>query len=117
LQLYFLNGSERGVLVDSGCAPDPEQVIFPDLGPRDLDLVINTHCDLDHCGGNHAVKIENPDMQIRCGEADRRLIEDPQTMWNLSYNAYDSEHGIHYDEANRKAIVHSLGEPQPVDWT
>ena len=122
LQLYFLNGSERGVLLDTGCAPDPERFVFPylhkiGLGPSDIDLVINTHCDLDHCGGNHAVKVANPSVQITCGEADRPLVEDPQTMWKLRYNAYEDEHDIHYNESNRKAIFDALGEPEPVDWT
>jgi glyoxylase-like metal-dependent hydrolase (beta-lactamase superfamily II) len=122
LQLYFLNGTERGALLDTGCAPDPERLIFPylreiGLEASDIDIVINTHCDLDHCGGNHAVKNANPQAQITCGEADRPLIENPQTMWDLRYNAYEAEHGIHYDEAGREAIFDSLGSSQPVDWT
>ncbi len=122
LQLFFLNGSERGVLLDSGCAPDPEKFVFPylnkiGLGPGDIDLVINTHCDSDHCGGNHAVKAANPGTQISCGEADRPLIENPETMWRLRYNAYEDEHGIYYSDDNRKAIFDALGEAQPVDWT
>lgn len=65
LSLYLLHGDIRTVLLDTGCAPDPERLIFPylrklGLAPADLDLVINTHPDLDYCGGNHAMKSPIP---------------------------------------------------------
>jgi hypothetical protein len=31
LQLYLLRGDARTVLLDSGCAPDPERLVFPYL--------------------------------------------------------------------------------------
>jgi len=122
LQLYLLLGSRRRVLLDTGCAPDPDRMVFPylrDIGlsAADLDLVINTHCDMDHCGGNHAVKLANPKVQITCGAKDRALIEDPQTMWDLRYNAYEKDHGIHYSESERQGIFAAMGSPQPVDAT
>lgn len=122
LQLYLLCGSKRCILLDSGCAPDPDRMIFPYLrsigmGPENIDMVINTHCDMDHCGGNHAIKRANPNVEITCGEKDRKLIENPQVMWEERYNAYDEQHGIHYDEATRHAIFEALGNPQSVDRT
>ena len=122
LQLYLLNGTERRVLLDTGCAPDPECLIRPYLRQIGLDfcdvsMVINTHCDLDHCGGNYAAKQANPHLQLTCGEADRLLIENPQTLWDLRYNAFEAEHGIHYDKASRETIFAALGNPQGIDWT
>lgn len=122
LQLFLLRGSAQSVLLDTGCAPDPKKIIFPylhsiGLAAEDIALVVNTHCDMDHCGGNHAMKRANPRLQIGCGEQDRELIEDPQIMWARRYNAYDAEHGIHYDGATRKAIFEAMGEAQPVDRT
>jgi glyoxylase-like metal-dependent hydrolase (beta-lactamase superfamily II) len=122
LQLYLLRGDMRTVLLDTGCAPDPERLIFPylrklGLTPADVDLVINTHPDLDHCGGNHAMKTAHPGLLIACGEADRPMMEDPQKMWNLRYNAYADPHGLKYDDNGRKWIVEMLGQAQPVDWT
>lgn len=122
LQLYFLLGDQRSVLLDTGCAPDPERFIFPYLetlgmSPNDIDLVINTHPDLDHCGGNHALKHANPKALLTCGEADRELVEDPQTMWNLRYNAYAEAHGLQYRDESRKWIFEMLGQPQQVDFT
>jgi glyoxylase-like metal-dependent hydrolase (beta-lactamase superfamily II) len=122
LQLYLLRGSECCVLLDTGCAPDPDEIIFPylrslGLGPRDLDMVINTHCDMDHCGGNYAVKQANPQTQITCGERDKPLIEDPQAMWSRRYNAYQADHGICYDSQTRSEIFNTMGSAQPVDHT
>lgn len=122
LQLFLLCGSRRRVLLDTGCAPDPGKIIFPylhsiGLDASGIDLVINTHCDMDHCGGNYAVKLANPRVQITCGEKDRALIEDPAKMWELRYNAYEKDHGIHYKQEERQAIFAAMGKPQPVEAT
>ncbi len=122
LQLYLLRGASCCVLLDTGCAPDPDKFIFPylrslGLRPQDLDIVINTHCDMDHCGGNHAIKQANPRVQITCGEQDRPLIEDPQVMWARRYNAYEADHGVCYDPETRRGIFEAMGSAQPVDKT
>lgn len=122
LQLYLLRGASCCLLLDTGCAPDPDKFIFPYLRalgihPQDLDIVINTHCDMDHCGGNHAVKQANPRVQITCGEQDRPLIEDPKVMWARRYNAYEADHGIFYDAETRTGIFEAMGSAQPVDQT
>jgi len=122
LQLFLLAGKKRRILVDSGCSHHPGEIVFPylsniGLNPRHIDMVINTHCDMDHSGGNHALKIANPNVEITCGELDRALIEDPKVMWNLRYNAYSEDHGIYYEDATRAGIFEAMGEPQSVDRT
>lgn len=122
LYLYLLRGPERTVLLDTGTASDPQAVIFPyldriGLRPTDIDLVINTHSDLDHCGGNSALKAAHPGVLLSCGEADRFLIEDPERMLEFRYNHYAARHGIAYDETTRAWIRSTLGAPQPVDLT
>ncbi len=122
LQLFLLRGEQQTVLLDTGSAPDPEKIILPYLAqiglrPSDVTLVINTHADLDHCGGNAAFKRLSPRTLLSCGEADRALIEDPQVMWARRYNRYASAHGVAYDEADRRWIMEMLGDPQPVDLT
>jgi glyoxylase-like metal-dependent hydrolase (beta-lactamase superfamily II) len=77
---YLLLGEERTVLVDTGLAGTPEEVIVPylegiGLGVEDVDEVIISHADVDHCGGNHALQEMNPDLRFSCGEADRAWIE------------------------------------------
>jgi glyoxylase-like metal-dependent hydrolase (beta-lactamase superfamily II) len=122
LQLYLLLGDQRAVLLDTGCAPDPERFVFPylktiGLSPHSIDLVINTHPDLDHSGGNHAMKTANPRVLLSCGDADRGLIEDPQVMWNRRYNAFAERHGLQYDDTTRAWIFEMLGAAQKVDFT
>jgi glyoxylase-like metal-dependent hydrolase (beta-lactamase superfamily II) len=122
LQLYLLTGKMRCILVDTGCAHHPNEIVFPylrqfGLHPHQIDMVINTHCDMDHCGGNSALKSANPNVEITCGEQDRALVENPQLMWDLRYNAYFKDHGIHYDATTRAEIFNAMGNPQPVDLT
>jgi glyoxylase-like metal-dependent hydrolase (beta-lactamase superfamily II) len=121
LQLSLLVGAERVVLLDTGCAGDPERFIYPTWQPRppghDVDLVINTHADSDHCGGNADWRRLSPRTLLTCGDADRTLIEDPAVMWATRYNAYDALHGIHYDDATHVATLAMLGAAQPIDFT
>jgi len=122
LQLFLLTGDQHNLLVDTGCAPDPEKYIFPylkELGlkPADIDLALITHCDVDHCGGNGALKRANPNILITCGEADRPLVEDPAVMWARRYDKFTEPHGMGYPESAKQWNMEMLGESTPVDWT
>lgn len=122
LQLFLLIGDERTLLLDTGCAPNPEKYIFPyikELGmtPEDLDIALITHCDVDHCGGNSALKRANQNVLITCGDADRLLVEDPAVMWALRYDKFTKAHGMGYPEASKQWNMENLGEATPVDWT
>ncbi len=122
LQLFFLLGADRIVLLDTGCSPDPERLIVPYLAslglkPTDVSLVITTHSDVDHCGGNANFRRLSPGTILTCGEADRALIEDPQLLYARRYDAYSDEHGLSYDAATRQGMMEMLGDAQPVDFT
>lgn len=100
---YLFLGRNR-VLVDTGIASTPEQVIFPFLDqlkikPQQLSLTVTTHADLDHQGGNDAIKRTSPNTMLSCGEADRELVEDPQTLYDVRYNFLKQEHGLGFDSA------------------
>jgi len=99
---YLLVG-ENVVLVDTGIATTPEAVIFPylnslGLAPARLTLAITTHSDVDHQGGNHAIKRLSPGTWLACGEADRALVEDPRTLYDVRYNFMRVEHGVGFEE-------------------
>jgi glyoxylase-like metal-dependent hydrolase (beta-lactamase superfamily II) len=122
LQLFLLAGQDRTVLLDTGCAPDPERYIFPylhsiGLSPAAIDLAIITHCDVDHCGGNAALRRANPGVLLSCGEADRPLVEDPQVMWTRRYDRYAEAHDLAYDADMRQWCFDNLGEATPIDLT
>src|SRR5689334_21878157 len=87
----YLFVGEQQVLIDSGIAKTPENVIFPfmdqlKLNPQQLRLVVTTHPDLDHQGGNDAIKQAAPNAWLACGTADRELIEHPRTLFEKTNN-------------------------------
>ena len=62
---YLLTGEDHTVLVDTGLAGTPEEVIIPylegiGLTLGDIDEVIISYADVDHCGGNRAAEGEAP---------------------------------------------------------
>jgi glyoxylase-like metal-dependent hydrolase (beta-lactamase superfamily II) len=121
LWLPLLIGEWKVLLLDTGCAGDVHKIVLPTLkklgvAPEALSLVINTHCDLDHQGGNHRIKQAAPRALLCCGDPDREQIESPESIFALRYDAYRPE-GIFYDGKAREWIMNALGEPQPVDLT
>jgi glyoxylase-like metal-dependent hydrolase (beta-lactamase superfamily II) len=98
---YLLVGRNT-VLVDTGIAETPEKVIFPymerlGLGPDKLTLAVTTHSDLDHQGGNDAIKVASPRTLLTCGEADRELVESPRQLFDCRYNFLREEHNLGFD--------------------
>jgi len=92
---YLLVGEERTLLVDTGLRDMPGQVIEPyvaDLGRSlaDIDNVLISHADVDHCGGNRAFRDAAPRARLLCGEADRAWIESNEAMLAGNYRWYES---------------------------
>ncbi len=122
LRLPLLVGEDRTVLMDSGHDSDVENLIVPSLDEvgfsiDDIDVVLVTHPDFDHQGGNSAIKQAIPDVLLACGERDRALVEDPEVIFRERYDAYREKHNHHYDEETVEFIMEQLGDPQPVDLT
>ena len=70
---YLLVGDERTLLVDTGLRDMPAQVIAPYLATlgrtlADLDDVLISHADVDHCGGDRALRTAAPRARLLCGE-------------------------------------------------
>lgn len=122
LQLPLLRGSEGLLLLDTGCASDVEGLILPsfeelNLPLRDLRWIVNTHCDVDHQGGNAGMKARAPSAILACGEGDRKTIVSPEAIMRLRYDAYRERHGIFYGEDARQWILTESGGEQPPDLT
>jgi glyoxylase-like metal-dependent hydrolase (beta-lactamase superfamily II) len=121
LYQYLLVG-ERPVLVDTGVSDTPHAVILPALArlgiaPERLALVLVTHCDLDHQGGNAAIKAACPRALLSCGRADAPLVADPQALLARRYDAYRERHGIFYSPEGHAGILAQAGAAQPLDLT
>lgn len=119
LTQVLLRGAERGALVDAGLAVTPDAETAPRLaalgvGDGDLDLLLVSHADVDHCGGLARMRERHPRAEVRAGAADRRWIEDPAVMLRENYLWY-AEHGFGPDAATVAFIEEQLGAGAPVD--
>jgi glyoxylase-like metal-dependent hydrolase (beta-lactamase superfamily II) len=116
---YLLTGENHTVLVDTGLAGTPEEVIIPyieeiGLSVGDIDEVIISHADVDHCGGNRALKERDPSLWFSCGEPDRAWIENNELMLSDIYRWYEP-YGFGPGEDSVEWIREELGGDSPVD--
>ncbi|MGH3108023.1 MAG: MBL fold metallo-hydrolase, partial [Rubrobacter sp.] len=84
------------------------------LGVEDVDEVIISHADVDHCGGNRALKEMNPSLRFSCGEADRAWVESTGRIIAEIY-LWSEPYGFGPDEESRDWIRTELGGDSPVD--
>ncbi|MBW4436318.1 MAG: MBL fold metallo-hydrolase [Pleurocapsa minor GSE-CHR-MK-17-07R] len=122
LQLMYLRGNRASLLLDTGCAGDPERFIVPQIreaggDPAALTWIINSHTDFDHTGGNHAMKRIAPRALLACGDDDAEAAADPNELFSVRYDAYREPHGIFYDEGSVRFILGQSGSPEPIDVT
>jgi len=122
LQLTYLRGDRLDLLIDTGCAGDPDQFVADQIRqaggfPASVRLIVNTHSDLDHTGGNAAMKRLAPGALLMCGTADRAACFDPHVLFSSRYDAYRHSHGIFYDDAAAGWIREQSGYATPIDVT
>jgi glyoxylase-like metal-dependent hydrolase (beta-lactamase superfamily II) len=116
---YLLVGDERTLLVDTGLRDMPEQVIAPYASRvgrplQDLDDVFISHADVDHCGGNRALRAAAPRARLLCGEADRPWIESNATMLAANYRWYEP-YGFGPSAEDIEFLERELGGDAPID--
>jgi glyoxylase-like metal-dependent hydrolase (beta-lactamase superfamily II) len=123
---HVLDAATGPVLVDSGFADAPSTVYAPFLETRgqslaDVNLVIVTHGDADHFGGNHALRAATPSVTIACHEADRRWVESVDRIVDERYRGFTGptgiagDHGIAYDDEVYAWLRDLMGPDEPVD--
>ena len=71
---HLLVGEDRVVIVDTRLATTPEEALLPGLEQVGAapDLIVISHADRDHCGGNRRVREAHPRATFACQELDRR---------------------------------------------
>jgi len=111
---YLLVGEERTLLVDTGLREMPRTVIAPYLDGRPVDDVLISHADVDHCGGNVAMRELAPGARFLCGEADRAWIESNAAMLAGNYRWYEA-HGFGPSAEDVAFLEHELGGDAPID--
>jgi glyoxylase-like metal-dependent hydrolase (beta-lactamase superfamily II) len=110
---YLLRG-ERSLLVDTGVQATPAEVILPALAGHVPDFVVISHADVDHHGGNEAIRAAFPQALICAHAADVPWIESRELILRERYGWYD-EHGIGYPPETFAWLRDALGADIPVD--
>lgn len=116
---YLLVGEERTLLVDTGLRDMPAAVIAPyvatlDRSLEDIDDVLISHADVDHCGGNRALRAAAPRARLLCGEADRAWIESNEAMMAGNYSWYE-QYGFGPSADDIAFLERELGGDAPID--
>jgi glyoxylase-like metal-dependent hydrolase (beta-lactamase superfamily II) len=116
---YLLVGDERTVLIDTGLAGTPGDVLAPyaegiGMSLEDIDDVVISHADVDHCGGNAALRRVNRRVRLSCHELDRRWIESNAAMLNENYRWYEA-YGFGPGDEALAWISEQLGGDCPID--
>jgi glyoxylase-like metal-dependent hydrolase (beta-lactamase superfamily II) len=115
----YLLHDERSMLVDTGVAETPDSVVFPffraaGVDPAELDLVVVSHADVDHFGGNSAVRAAAP-AALFCAHADDAgWIGDRERILRERYGWY-APHGIGYPPETAAWLRDALGPDVPLD--
>jgi glyoxylase-like metal-dependent hydrolase (beta-lactamase superfamily II) len=116
---YLLVGSERSLLVDTGIAATPADVLGPYLQAAGVepDLVLVTHADVDHSGGNRAIRERCPRALLLCHAADRRWIESNEALVRENYRWHEPYGFPPMSEEVQEAMRADAGGDAPVDVT
>jgi glyoxylase-like metal-dependent hydrolase (beta-lactamase superfamily II) len=110
----YLLRDERSLLVDTGVKETPADVILPFLDGLEPDLVLNSHADVDHYGGNAAIKDAAPHALFLAHELDVRWIESAEAIMRERYGWY-AEHDLGYEPAVFEWLGNAIGPDTPID--
>jgi glyoxylase-like metal-dependent hydrolase (beta-lactamase superfamily II) len=110
----YLLRDERSLLVDTGIKETPHDVLLPALDGLQPDFVVNSHADVDHFGGNAAMREAAPDVVICAHRLDAPWIESAELIMRERYGWYEA-YGIPYDDETFDWLRNAMGPDTPVD--
>jgi glyoxylase-like metal-dependent hydrolase (beta-lactamase superfamily II) len=118
---YLLRGADRSMLVDTGIDTTPGDVIFPYLAetgfePDKLTYVFTSHADVDHFGGNGALRAAAPNAIFCASTLDVPIITNRARAMTERYGWY-AEHGpgADYDEETKRLLAAGMGPDTHID--
>lgn len=96
---YLLRGNERSLLIDAGLGSSPTRTLVPAFSAigfdaSDLDYVLITHADVDHCGGLGELQRMAPKCVAICGPGDREMIENVEVLIDGRYREFRHIYGV-----------------------
>jgi glyoxylase-like metal-dependent hydrolase (beta-lactamase superfamily II) len=110
----YLLRDQRALLVDTGVKETPAEVILPALDGLEPDVILVSHADVDHFGGNEAMRAAAPRALLCAHAADAPWIEDSQRILRERYGWY-SAYGVGYDAETAAWLRDAMGADVPVD--
>lgn len=117
LALYLLRG-ERTLLVDSGLRDAPEAVIFPALAaaglPATVDMLLVSHADADHHGGNAGVLARSPSTLVMCHQLDEPRVASRERHLRERYSAAVAADDTPFAPAIMAWLDANIGPDAPV---
>jgi glyoxylase-like metal-dependent hydrolase (beta-lactamase superfamily II) len=118
LALHLIR-DERTLLIDSGVRDTPDAVIFPALKqaglPPHIDMLLVSHADADHHGGNAALRAGAPGVTIMAHELDRPRIESKIAHLAGRYTDAVAADDMRLDPALLAWLDAVIGADTPVD--
>lgn len=103
LHAFHAAETSRGlVLFDTGVPNTPEEQFDPFLARLgyelgDVHLIVFTHADADHIGGNVALRDANPDVTYAAHIDDLPLIASVDVIWEQRYRQFEP-YGVEYGD-------------------
>jgi glyoxylase-like metal-dependent hydrolase (beta-lactamase superfamily II) len=107
--VHLLIGERAAMLVDTGVAHNPEQDILPYMAsigfdPSALTYILMSHSDLDHQGGNQAMKDVAPQALFTGHRLDRPWLDTTEALIKGRYSQFEKDHGIGYGDEGKSGI-------------
>ncbi|HYX86155.1 MAG TPA: MBL fold metallo-hydrolase [Gaiellales bacterium] len=117
---YLISDGGEAVIVDTGIAATPRDVILPGMhavgiDPGDVTMVVVTHPDLDHQGGLAGLREVLPNAVAASGFADRMMVAEPERLLTDRYGAFEVEHDVGYPDADKAWMRANYGAPAVVE--
>jgi glyoxylase-like metal-dependent hydrolase (beta-lactamase superfamily II) len=110
----YLLRDERSLLVDTGVKETPAEVILPFLDGLQPDFVLNSHADVDHYGGNAAIREAAPAALFLAHALDVPWIESTEAIMRERYGWYES-YGLGYEPDVLAWLRNAIGPDMPID--
>lgn len=119
--MYLLVGDEDTLLIDTGIDNMPNDILLPymeanNIDPASIKYVLNSHADLDHTGGNQAIREIAPNATLMCHELDRAMVDDREVLITDRYRCYAADYGIDESEDGLKFVYDNVRH-SPVDFS
>lgn len=118
---YLLRDDDRSMLIDTGIDSTPGDVIVPyfeqcGFEPASLTYVLTSHADVDHFGGNSALRKVARNAIFCASGLDTPIITDRKRAMNERYGWY-AEHGsgADYDAETKGLLAAGMGPDSPID--